>query len=818
MYAQQGKTALTKAIQIAVLSAVLGISVTAHAADAQAQQHYEIKSGQLGQALSSFAMQSGMALSFDPALTKGRNTQGLKGSYSISQGFEQLLKGTNLQLVQHDHGGWTIEKSKNTPSEPKQVREVGQLNSIAVNGTAQSATEHNASRLPVIRVAADDQPTGLKTQTQSGVLGNKSILDTPFSVTVVESNDIAKRGAKTVGQIFINDPAVYSQSAAMATDWWGTSVRGLGVGNYYIDGLPMSLTWGGDFPVEAAESVTVLKGLTGFMYGFGSPGGAISYQLKRPKQTAETSLEMTYRNPSTVSALVDTSNHLDDIDLGYRLVFGGDKGEAYNASEQNRFVASLALDKKFTDDLSWTANFTYENNKTEHEPPIFSLSSIKERLPKASYDYDKLTVNNAYYKSNIFTASTALDWKINQDWDMKYQFGYTRKKHHSNLVFDYLLNTAGDYSGNLYQFAFLDESRMNQLMLTGKFDTGQIQHDVVAGVGYTESTVKDSKYYWVNDFSGNIYSNQSYMINRVPDYKLKPKSSQIAQSYAFLSDTVKFNEQWQMILGVRHTYYDQEDLDNDPTTDSGYSTKATTPTIAILYKPAANTTLYTSYVESLEAGGRVKSWGDAPYANEGDLLDATISKQYEVGLKYDANAFGLTAALFKMERVETMDRIQNDQKYLTQDGLTNYQGLELNGMYKPTDRLKLGLGMMYLDSSIDKVSESNKAVEGRAPAGVAEWSGVANAEYTVQSVDGLSIHSNVRYNGSSYTSQENIIKVPAYTLVGAGLSYKFNLHGYDAVMNANVNNVFNKKYWASSGSWASIGEAINGVVSLKVNW
>lgn len=816
MYAQQGKNVLAQAIRIAVLSTALGISVTAYAANEQAQQHYEIKSGQLGQALSSFAMQSGVALSFDPALTKGMNTQGLSGSYSIADGFEQLLKGTQLQLVQRDHGGWSIEKIKSTPQRSKPVREVGQLNSIAVNGVAQSAVDGNASQLPVIKVAADDQPVGLKRRTQSGVLGNKSILDTPFSVTVVESNDIAKRGAKTLGQIFINDPAVYSQSAAMATDWWGTSVRGLGVMNYYVDGFPMSLNWGGDFPIEATESVAALKGLSGFMYGFGAPGGLISYQLKRSTATPETSVEVGYRNPSAFSALIDTSNHLDAVDLGYRFVVGGDKGEAYNASEQNRFVTSLALDKKFKDNLNWTANFTYENNKTEHEPPIFSFSKITNEFPKGTYDYDNLMVDNSFYKSNTLTASTGLDYKINEDWNVKYQFGYTKKEHQSNLTFATLLNNLGDYDGTIYQFAYLQESKMNQAMLMGKLNTGNVQHELVAGVGYTDSIIKPSNIsYWSTDYAGNLYQDQHYKIAKVPDFSLRSKkTSQVAQTYAYLSDTIKFNEQWQTILGVRHTYYDREDLDDNPAINSGYNIKTTTPTIALLYKPINNITFYTSYVESLEPGSIV---GDK-YANAGEVLPATISKQYELGAKYDSNQFGLTAALFKMEKAAKMDSEKNGLKYLTQDGLTNYQGIELNGTYKPIEDIKLGLGAMYLDASIENVAAANKAIEGKVPVGVAKWSGVANAEYTVNAIEGLSLHGNVRYNGASYVNSNNTVQVPAYTLVGAGLSYKFKLNGHDAVVNGNINNLLNKKYWASSGTWASIGEAINGVVSLKVNW
>lgn len=814
MYAQQGKTVLTRAIRIALLTAVCGISVAVHAADEQAQHHYEIGSGQLGQALSSFAMQSGIALSFDPALTKGINTQGLSGSYSIAQGFEQLLKGTNLQLVQRDHGGWSIEKIKNPP--PKQIREVGQLKNIAVNGSAQAVTD-NASQLPVIKVAADDQQTGLNKQTKSGVLGNKTILDTPFSVTVVERSDIEKRGAKSIGQIFANDASVYTPTNSMTTDWWGTQIRGLGVRNYYVDDVPMYLSWGGDFPVEVTDSVTALKGLTGFMYGFGTPGGAISYQTKRPTATPQSSVQLDYRDSSLFSAYLDNSNHLDSLDLDYRFTIGGDTGKAYNDTDNSRFLTSLAVDKQLTDRLTWQANVIYEYNDRKHEPIQFYLDSYdvlgsKGKLPKVSYDYSNLNIDGSYYKTATLVASTNLKWQINDDWTAKYDFGYTRKKHLSNKIFANIANDQGDYEGNLYSFAGLSQYFLNQLQITGNVQTGFINHELVAGTGFIRNFDKYSEFFWGDYFKGNIYRKPDYRITHNADFALSPESTPESQTYGYFSDTLHFGPKWQAILGLRYTYFDNEAASGAA---NGYSTKKATPTVALIYKPIPEATFYTSYVEGIERGQRI----EAPYANAGDQLDATVSKQYEAGFKYDLDQFSLSSALFRVERVEAMDIIRDGLKYLTQDGLTTYQGVEMNGSYKPSDQLKLGLGFLRLDGEINRVSDENKAIEGNSPAFAAKWQAVTSAEYTLSMLEGLSVHGNVRYNGSSYITNSNEMKVPAYTIVNLGTSYNFKLNKYDAVLNANINNLFNKKYWAGGGYGAgNFGEALNGSLALKINW
>jgi iron complex outermembrane receptor protein len=52
----------------------------------------------------------------------------------------------------------------------------------------------------------------------SGALGVKSLLDTPFSVTVVDKEELARRQVTTIGQIFINDPSVSSFATAGTTN------------------------------------------------------------------------------------------------------------------------------------------------------------------------------------------------------------------------------------------------------------------------------------------------------------------------------------------------------------------------------------------------------------------------------------------------------------------------------------------------------------------------------------------------------------------------------------------------------------------------
>lgn len=124
------------------------------------------------------------------------------------------------------------------------------LEPIPANQAAKDATE-----LDTVRVKGERLGLNLNLDASAGALGTKRLLDTPFSVTVVEQEDIEKRGATTLGDIFINDPSVYAAEPSATTAWWGTQIRGIGVSNHYVDGVPMLMEWGGEYPLEAVESV-----------------------------------------------------------------------------------------------------------------------------------------------------------------------------------------------------------------------------------------------------------------------------------------------------------------------------------------------------------------------------------------------------------------------------------------------------------------------------------------------------------------------------------------------------------------------------------
>lgn len=651
----------------------------------------------------------------------------------------------------------------------------------------------------------------------NGAMGSKPLLDTPFSITVVDKDDIAKRQANNIAQIFINDPSVFSFATAGTVNWWGTQIRGLGVRNYYIDDVPLILYWGGDFPLESVETVEALKGLTGFMYGFGAPGGVISYRTKRPTAEPTLSTELGYRTITDFYAHIDAGGPLtQDGNLSYRINVAREKGKLYNDAKTNRWLASLALEYQITPDLNWYATGTFEDNKLRDEPFQLYWSEYRDTvLPSVTYDYKKLNIDNSYYHATTLATATGLDWHFATGWSAKATYGFTSKKHRSNKMFAYMQDRTGDYTGYLYNFGELDRSEFAQLMVQGDFTTGPIRHELVAGASLQINDSEFGRTGWGRtdpgfegdpNFIGNIYQTPTYQAPSNPVITTQGGPGRERQRALFLSDTLHLGEQVQVMLGGRYTRYTLVDVDGDPTSDTRYSTSKLTPTIALIYKPAPYASLYASYVEALEPGSRV----GAQYVNRGAVLKPTMSRQYEVGAKIEHSGFSLTAAGFRIERGNTLEVGTAPNLTLTQDGLAIYQGVELIGRYRVSDAFRFGLGAVHLDATIQDVADLS--LVGKTPKETAKWQVVGNAEYSV--APGLTLHGNVRYFDKAPTDDANTLYIPSRTLANVGFQYQTEIRDRKVTFTGNVNNVLNTKYWGLQ----NFGEARNASLSARIAW
>lgn len=563
---------LVLAIHMATLS-IAALPVITHAAPTQVN----IPAGNLAQVLNRYALEQGVNIVFDSRLFSGVRSQGIKGSYEVDNGFAELLKNTNYQIKQTSSGYRVEEKNRNNKKE--EVVKLTPLQSKA-NQSGRSGLSSSDSVLPTIKLEADNQDVPLKRVNTVGVLGNKSVIDTPYSITTKTAEEIEIRQTNSLGKIFVGDPSIVTEVNSYSSGWsTPVSIRGLKLdetNGYKVNGYSVS-AWGGEFPVELAQNVMALKGLSGLMYGFATPGGIINYQTKQPTEENLLSTKIGYRSAGILSASLDAGGRVgEDKQFGYRFNIVKEKGETYNGSDADNLATALALDYRILPNLVWKGEILYQDRHLDNEASMFSWWGFEgNKLPKPIDGSDKHIVKGAFYTIHSALAQTGLYWQINDDWKAEITQARTRNRNFVNKTFAYILNEQGDYSINMYQLGGESVRDTSQLMINGLFNTGFIKHDLVFGGSFEKKEMRDGNYNWdANVATGNIYQPQTTYYDKPMDFT-QTDSGNIYQKQVFASDTLSLNDHWQAIIAGRYINYNNQ--------ANTYQKEVVTPTYALIY-------------------------------------------------------------------------------------------------------------------------------------------------------------------------------------------------------------------------------------------
>ncbi|GGP23374.1 TonB-dependent siderophore receptor [Silvimonas iriomotensis] len=656
-------------------------------------------------------------------------------------------------------------------------------------GFAAPAFADDTAALPDVTVTAAQQ-SELATPSTGGALGSRKVIDTPFSQTVVSGQDLADRQVRKLGDVFAADASVSDNSDA--SNAWASylTVRGLQLdwqNGYKIDGLPF-IGYGVNPPYEQFERVELLKGLSGFMYGFGAPGGVVNYVTKKAEGAPVRSIDIGYTEDSVLSEHADFGQRFGPGNMfGARINYTHEGGDTINGGQTNRNSVSLALDAQINDRLSTYFNMLYQQRRSDNMPASLSFASYTGKGMPGTVAGDTSNLNSdgqhLYTGLQLYTAG--LQYQLTPDWRLSTRYSYSESTRDRNESTLYLADNSGNYSdyrwigkeGN--RFAYWDA------MAEGKVQTGAVSHLITAGASWQQQ----ANYYGANSFygllgTGNIYSASTNSMGDIAGLQTY-HDSDITQKALFASDTLGFGEHWSLLAGLRYTNYQQNAFGVTGASTGSYDKNGVaTPTVALMYKFSPATTAYASYVESLEQGSTVAS----TYANAGEMLKPLRSKQYELGLKHDSTVFSTTAALFRIERGAEYGNADN---VYVQDGMSVYQGAELVATWRPASQWQVGGSLMGLKTWYGEGS-SNR---GNRVAGAPELVAAGQIEYKLPAVPGLKLGLDGKYTGDTMITPTGSLNAGGYTVFNLGAVYNLHAGAYDYTFRAALNNLTNREYW-----------------------
>ncbi|BCF95783.1 ferric siderophore receptor [Paraburkholderia sp. PGU19] len=668
----------------------------------------------------------------------------------------------------------------------------GDANGAATSAsTADDTTSDKA--LPVVKVtAAQDSLQHLNDDVSSGALGTRTQLDTPFSTTIVTSQQLQDMQPQKLGDVFAHDASVSDNGNPYNA--WATyvSVRGMQLdwqNGFKIDGLPFN-SYGITMPYEQLESVQLLKGLSGFMYGFGAPGGVVNYVTKQPPRTDTPirSVDVGYRTNGVWAEHADLGGRIGpDSMFGYRLNATHEEGQTYNDGNVRRDAFSFALDARITRDLTATFGALYQDQRTTGQGGSISTAKYTGASLPTTLSGSTSNLGNAsqHLNTNLQMYTAGLHYNLSPDWTASLTYSFSKSFRDRNESTFFLENPSGDYTD--YRYAGKEGHRLSlwQAMIEGNVKTGPFQHQLVFGAAWQKQVNEyeaTSAYEFIG--TGNIYrpnTNLFYSPQGLTTYR----AGDITQKALFASDTIQLTERWSVLGGVRYTNYEQNGYTLAGATSSHYSQSGVlTPSVALMFKLAPTTTVYASYVESLEAGSIV----DFTYANAGQMLNPLRSKQYEVGIKSEHARWSASAALFRIERGA---EYANSANVYVQDGESIFEGVEAGGDVRLGSNWTIGGDLMWLHTKYERGS----SFDGNRVAGAPGFVAAAHATYNVPYVPGLKLGADAKFTGNTTVRPSGDLTAGGYTLFNVGATYATKIGGYGVTLRAAIDNIMNKRYW-----------------------
>ncbi|MCP2052165.1 UNVERIFIED_ORG: iron complex outermembrane receptor protein [Pseudomonas fluorescens] len=763
------------------LSLMLSLSASplfvplSYAEDSTARRSYQVPAGSLSAALTRFAGLAGVNLSVDPALVSGRSSAGLSGEYGVEEGFAQLLTGSGLQLQPMGAQAYRLMPAPESGSL--------QLAPTSIVGTTGLADGDTYAGGQVARRGSQ------------GLLGSRDFMETPFSMTTYTAEAVKNQQARTLGDLVASDPSVRATNPAGGR-YEQFTIRGFSLFNSDVayNGLYGVLpTYTID--MEMAERVDILKGPSQLINGIsprGSVGGGINVVPKRATDKDITSLTGTWASGSQAGGAVDVGRRFgEDNKFGIR--FNGVKQSGvteWDHQSVDREMAVLGLDFR-GERLRLSTDVGHTERDTDAPQERVQVGA-NARVPSAN----DVRHNYAQPWSKARTDDTF--GTVNGEFDlsdsvMLYGGVGARKSNHDFLRHAVsVTNNAGDFSVLPRDFTRDENVRTATAGVRSWLHTGPVSHEINLAASYFYMDFENGGARYAAAPS-NLYNPVETPTPSRPTRLDSKVYTENRFSGVALSDTLGFfDERLLLTLGARWQRVKVDDWTDNVKGATAYDEEKVSPSGGILFKATDKLSLYANYMEGLSQGKIAPSTS----INEDEIFPPFVSRQVEVGAKYDAGAFAVTAAVFRIK--QPAYETNATTRVFGPNGKRQNDGVELSVFGEPLKGVRLLGGVMVIDSELTHTT--NGTFDGnRAPA-TPKYNVNLGAEWDVPTVEGLTLTSRGIYSSSQYLDQSNVKEIDAWTRLDVGARYAFKVDDKHITLRANVENVADKRYWSSAGA------------------
>ncbi|WP_375592228.1 catecholate siderophore receptor Fiu [Chitiniphilus eburneus] len=604
--------------------------------------------------------------------------------------------------------------------------------------------------LPTVTVTAPTEQPEYKVDRVSSPKFTEPLLNTTQTISVISEQLVKEQGATTLTEALRNSPGVstfFLGENGNTTTGDAIYMRGFDTSNsIYVDGVrDLGSVSRDTFNVGQIE---VTKGPAGTDYGRSAPTGAINLVTKRASLEDASSASLTAGN-DYLRATADLNRAITAIEgAAIRLNVMGQQGgvEGRDEVENDRWgvAASLAYGLGSPTRAFLDLMHVQQNNMPDGGVPTIGLPGYSSPDPKRPFLTDAGRVNpeNFYgttsdyddVRTDMVTFTVEHDLSPTATLRNTTRWGKTRQ--------DYLLTSFMGSTANLLTPNPADPSTWtlarssptfknqtneiltNQTNVNATLVTGGITHDLSAGIEFIQekqtnlSTVRTGN--WP---AANLYDPDPNVSGMTWALNGGHADGETRTAAAYLFDTLKLNEQWQINGGMRVERYKTEYQNIAACGGTGNSAipcnGAATGTLVtaadlddsdtlfnwklgVLYKPAPNGSIYANYATSQQPPGGSNFTLSTNANNAGNPdYKPQEARTAEIGTKWDLldQQLSLSAAIYRTEVRNEVEQDPVDLQYY-QTGKKRVQGIELGAVGQITKAWGISAGFTIMDTEV----------------------------------------------------------------------------------------------------------------------
>lgn len=668
--------------------------------------------------------------------------------------------------------------------------------SAICNVPAMAAEDHlvvTASSSQQDRYSTDENSTASKMPT--------SRLTEAQSVSVVTEKQLADYQVSQLSESmrFVSGVA---QSNTLAGSEDGIVRRGFGSnsdGSVFRDGIRSSQ---GLNLNATTDKVEVLKGSSSLLYGILNPGGMINIISKKPKYQWHRKVSGQTGSEGGGRGTLDVTGPLghgwafrfisEKQNRSYWRGFGRDKHQLIAPSlqwygEKASFYFGY---ERFDYNIPWDRGTAFINGK-----PIDI--GYKTRLD----DY----TNHAWGHNQTFNSHW--DYQFNDQWSTKITWGYNQRRYDNNEVRVIKVNPA---TGVVTRRAdanrgFNHKTKYLAWDLIGSPEVLGMTHHLVTGVDYEmNQTYRAHQYTKGAKNTDYNLSSPIYGLTPIVDSSTEKPNSQnllnrIHSRSVYLKDSIQLNDQWILVAGTRYQHYEQHQSSGTKNILNYRETgNKFLPQTGLVYRVTPNVSIYTSVSKSFTPSTQ--------FDEEGNVGAPEQGTSWETGAKWQVTPNMLTSLAFYRINERNIKLGFNGDTYPVAKARSTGIEWELNGELTP--ELDISANYSYDQAKIID-DQNNEANNGKwlqnAPRHVGAL--YLSHNFQVTPLPGqLRVGAGARYMGTRAGDPDNSFNLPHYMVADSFIGWDSHLLGKATHLQLNLNNLFNKHYYTSSGGDLRVAE------------